>query len=116
MQDGPRLFIGKIETSIDRFNKIDNKFICKNNPTKPHLYLNPFFLPCKNTACLECIYSNFNIFKNLFKCNFDSCNEEHILNNMLEKNTIIEAILKTVVNLVLTNADELIGQKGKFFI
>jgi hypothetical protein len=35
---------------------------------------------------------------------------------MLEKSTIIEDNLKTVVNLVLTNADELIGQKGKFFI
>ena len=64
---------------------IDNKFICKLNGLNQHLYLNPFLLPCKISACLICIYNHFNIVTSSFKCAFESCKEEHKLQYQLEK-------------------------------
>ena len=110
--DWSQLFLGKLEIPVDRHKKLDDQFICKNNPLKPHLYLNPYFLPCKNSACLECIYNDFNIFRSSFQCNFKTCNEKHELTSQLEKNTIMEDNLKVIANLVLANADELIQCNG----
>ena len=81
-------FISKIETRKKNLN-VDSRFICKLNQLDHHLYENPYFLPCGNSACLECIYDNFNIFRNTIKCNFQNCKEEHKLSNLLEKNSIL---------------------------
>ena len=76
--DKGNYFIYRIE-----FNKssssINSKYICKLNPFKPHLYLNPYLLPCNNSACWECICYHYNIHKGIFKCNFDDCKDEHKL-------------------------------------
>jgi hypothetical protein len=65
---------------------IDDRYICKLNQ---HLYQNPYLLPCGNSACMDCIYDNFNIFTNKFKCSFESCHHEHFLKNNMQKDSKI---------------------------
>ena len=49
-------------------------------------YVPKYVLPCGNTACLTCIYTNFNIYTRKLKCCFD-CQSEHYLTQNLNKVT-----------------------------
>ena len=73
---------------------IEDKFICKANTAYPHLYKNPYILPCGNSACLDCIYENYNILTNSYKCNLDTCKEKHRLIRHLERNEKFNKILE----------------------
>jgi hypothetical protein len=69
-----RYFIQKIQIS-KALNLKDCDAFCKLNLyKKPHLLFNPYFLPCGNIACLECIYHHDNNFKKTLKC--EICNQE----------------------------------------
>ncbi len=49
---------------------------CKINRFKePHSLSSPYLLPCGYSACLDCIYSHYNIFKRIFIC--PMCMKEH---------------------------------------
>ena len=96
--------IYKINFNKDRSyisNSINQKYICKSNEylKPPHLFSNPYLLPCGNSACLDCIHLNYNLYKKTFQCNFPNCKEEHKLTKKLEKdfnmiNSINENCLK----------------------
>ena len=65
----------------DKFPDFD--VFCKLNPLKKtHLLTNSYLLPCGNSACLECIYQQYNLFKQTLMCQI--CNQEHILPKELE--------------------------------
>jgi hypothetical protein len=50
----------------------------KINPFKQaHLLSSPYLLPCGYSACLDCIYSHYNIYKRIFIC--PMCKQEHEL-------------------------------------
>lgn len=87
--------------------RVDSKYVCQlNSDSEYHTYIYPFLikpyiLPCDNTACLKCIYENYNIFTKKLKCNFDTCKSEHLitkkdikLNDHLIKDMIDEALCK----------------------
>lgn len=69
-------------------NIIYSKYICNFNSylKLPHLYLNPYLLPSGNSACLNCINVNYNLYNNSIKYNFDNCKQEHKLSQKLVKN------------------------------
>ena len=83
-------------------NSIDTKFICKSSQylKSPHLYSNPYLLPCGNSVCFDCIHLNYNLYKNTFKCSFENCKVEHILTKQLEKHD-------DLVNLINMNCKKL---------
>jgi hypothetical protein len=72
-----------LKTALNNLN--DSKYICKINPLKPHLYQDPYLLPCGNSACLDCIDKHFNIYLNELVCNFESCQKSHRLTQELKK-------------------------------
>ncbi len=87
-------------------------YICKLNPFKPHLYENPYLLPCEASACLRCIYENFNLIRNCLKCNL--CREDHQLfeikknielNNRLTKD--FELITKKILEITYNQISNL---------
>jgi hypothetical protein len=56
----------------------DSSAYCKINPFKQaHLLSNPYLLPCGDSACLDCIFNHYNIFKRIFIC--PMCKKEHNL-------------------------------------
>ena len=80
------IFVYTINLGKKNRNSIFNQnFICKINKFQPHLFSNPYLLPCNNSACLDCIYEHYNIHLNLFKCTFDSCNAWHKLPYEMKK-------------------------------
>ena len=84
-------------------NILDSKYICNFNSylKLPHLYLNSYFSPCGNSACLNCIYLNYNLYNNSIKCNFDNCKQEHKLSQKLVKNEkLMEVIGKNCQELL----------------
>ena len=82
-----RLFDNKPIINTNFQLNIEDKFICKANSAYPHLYKNPYILPCGNSACLDCIYENYNILTNSYKCNLDTCKEKHqLIRNYLNPN------------------------------
>ena len=70
-------------------NNLD-KFICKMNKYNPHLLKNPYKLSCDNIACLECIYFNFDLSTNRFKCVADCQVNLHHFDEHLQASKIIE--------------------------
>ena len=55
------------------------------------MLFNPHELPCGNISCLDCIYDNYNLFTNEFKCPFEKCkSRSHLLKNQFVKLNIIE--------------------------
>ena len=61
----------------------DFDVFCKLNPLKkPHFLTNSYLLPCGNSACLECIYQQYNLFKQILICRI--CNQVHRLPIELE--------------------------------
>ena len=94
------------------------KFCCKMNPFKIHLYSNPYFLPCGNSACLECIYKCFNLYRRSIKCKFLTCKEEHYLSHRFEddlvSNRIIEENIHEIIVIILLNGNASIISRGKY--
>jgi len=80
---------------------IDPKYICKLNPFKQHLYLNPYLLPCNNSACWECICSHYSIYKGVFKCNFDDCKDKHELSQSLNQNLQLKQMMEDDSGIIL---------------
>ena len=76
----------RLEKTNDLF---DPKYICKINPLSPHLYLNPYSLPCGNSICLHCIWKNFILYKGTISCQFDTCRLEHKLPHYLKVDTVM---------------------------
>ena len=89
-----RLFDNKPIINTNFQLNIEDKFICKANSAYPHLYKNPYILPCGNSACLDCIYENYNILTNSYKCNLETCKEKHRLVRNLERNEKFNKILE----------------------
>ena len=56
---------------------LETIYTCNMNPFKPHLYENPYLLPCGASGCYFCIYKNYNLIKNSMKCNL--CSVQHKL-------------------------------------
>ena len=114
------IFFFKIEFKEDSCfsQNIDSKFICKVNKLirVPHLYVNPYLLPCGNSACVKCIYMTFNLHKNVFKCNFESCQEEHHLPQQLEPNLKLNQMMNEhslhFINFYIEIAKSLSHNKG----
>ena len=80
-------------------NFIDMKYMCKINPLRPHLYSNPYLLPCGNSVCLDCIYDNYNIYKRIFTCNFESCQGEHkLIQQELKENLKLKEMIHKELN------------------
>ena len=100
-------------------SKISNsKYLCKLNPIKTHLYLNAYLLPCGNSACLNCIYKNYNIYEGWFQCNFDSCKKIHKLTNKLTKNSQIDKIIEEnfheIFNVMNESVKNNLNENGKY--
>jgi hypothetical protein len=75
--------IQEVPVSKKSENFFEYNAFCKLNPfKKPHLLSNPHVLPCGNSACLECIYQQYNLFKKSLTCLL--CNQEHVLSKQLE--------------------------------
>ncbi len=76
-------FIQQVPLTIKAQKFIDCSAFCNFNPFKiPHLLSNPYLLPCGNSACLKCIYQQYNLFQRLLKCQI--CNEEHKIPKQME--------------------------------
>ncbi len=76
-------FIQHVPLTLKPQKILDCNALCKLNPfKKPHLLSNPYLLPCGNSACLECIYQQYNLFQRLLKCQL--CNEEHKIPKQME--------------------------------
>jgi hypothetical protein len=84
---------------------------CKLNPyKKPHLLSNPHLLPCGHSACLECIYQQYNLFKISLTCVL--CNQEHKLAKQLDS-----AVPSTTISGFLSqNLFDMIIDENKTFI
>ena len=89
-----RLFDNKPKINGNFQLNIEEQFICKANSAYPHLYKNPCILPCGNSACLDCIYENYNILTNSYKCNLDTCKEKHQLIRHLKPNEKLNKIFE----------------------
>ena len=100
-------------------NNIESKYICKLNKhlMLPHLYSNPYLLPCGNSACLGCIHLNYNLYKKTVKCNFENCVEEHKLTQQLERDcnliSTINQNCKELSKCLLEKMEILLAEKGK---
>ena len=75
--------------------------------------MNPCFLPCGNTACLDCIYENYNIYKKNLKCNL--CQQEHELPLKLIKNEKIFKNLNELVHLLIQTGNKIMNKRGKLY-
>jgi hypothetical protein len=81
---------GKYEYLVQKIPFINKSYsndydaFCKfKSPFKPpHLLSNPHLLPCGHSACLECIYRQYNLFKLSLTC--VQCNQEHKLAKQLD--------------------------------
>ncbi len=89
---------------------LDSDAFCKLNQLKhSHLLKNSYVLPCGNSACLECIYQQFNLFKQTLMCQI--CNQEHRLPKELKP--VNKWVISNFVNENLFNI--LINENIKFY-
>ena len=113
------IMVCKINFNNNIETKPNSDYNCRINPLKTHLYVNPYLLPCGNTICLECVYKNFNIHLNKFKCNFENCQQFHKLQQKLEKNSKLSQAMIENSGLILKNLMEIgnnfIETKGILF-
>ena len=109
VDDDDNIYCGKIRETQKTY--LDPLYVCKLNPFSTHLYVNPYLLPCGNSACYNCICENFNIVKNTLKCNFDTCSQEHRYSSIIKNSTLIGKMqnnfLNITQNLVLKISREL---------
>ena len=101
-------------------NYVDSEYLCKINPLDQHAYLNPYLLPCKNSACFDCIYNNFNLVSENIKCIFDSCKQVHRLQNSLEHDyktsELIDQKSKELLRNMITFGNKMIDSRGIYRI
>ena len=99
-----------IKTSV-----MEPKFVCDLNPIKPHLLKNPYLLPCGKSACLDCIYENYNTFLQVFKCYNQKCQENHQISNKLkediEKSESIKQNTKNIIYSLIKNGNNLVDKE-----
>ena len=90
--------------------------MCKINPFDQHVYLNPYLLPCKNSACFNCINDNFNLVVKNIKCNFNSCQQVHNLKMRLQydykTSELIEQKSVELLRNIITFGNNMINSKG----
>ena len=86
----------KLNFNFPNIKTINEDFICKMNPYKMHLLKKPIELPCGNFSCLECIYDNYNLVRNEFKCSFQTCNLNHELKSSCVETNMIENSLNQI--------------------
>jgi hypothetical protein len=91
----------------------DSSAYCKINPFKQvHLLSNPYLLPCGSSACLDCIYSHYNVFKKIFIC--PMCKKEHNLKfNQLKASDIILLFNQDVCTAISDKLKSIIHDKGR---
>ena len=72
--------------------QFENVVVCKLDGKNDHILKLPKVLPCGNTACFECVLKNWNSSSYELKCNFPTCNEVHIIQdiNLLKTNVVAE--------------------------
>jgi hypothetical protein len=100
---------------INKSYSNDYNAFCKfKSPFKPpHLLSNPHLLPCGNSACLDCIYDNYNLFKRTFKC--EICNQGHILPQILKplnRSIINDCLNQNLVKMIVEEQKSLISNLG----
>ena len=91
------------------------QYTCAFDSSKPHLFADPYLLPCNNKACLDCIIKNVNINDQIgvsIKCEFDSCKEFHVLNilkleNGLASSNLMTENLEDIVKCLINNGNEI---------
>ena len=99
---------------------IEKKYICNLEPSRSHLFTNPYLLPCGNSACLMCIYRNCNIYTKTIKCNFETCKEAHSLlsDNVLKKDSLTSKMIDENCNEIMgsfiKNGNTLMNRIGLF--
>ena len=94
----------------------DLSVYCKINPFKQtHLLSNPYLLPCGDSACLDCIYSHYNIFKRIFIC--PMCKQEHKLKfNQLKASEIDLLFNQDVCTAISDKLKSSIHEIGRFLL
>ena len=90
---------------------INPEYICKINPFKPHLYKNPYLLPCGNSICFNCVFQNFNTYLNEFMCNFETCQQVHEFKEIKKNLELNEMISNSVQEILRSMID-----KGERFL
>jgi hypothetical protein len=89
----------KLNFNFPNVENLNEDFMCKMNTYKKHLLKNPIELPCGNYSCLECVYDNYNLARNEFKCSFINCNKNHQeLRNYCVESNIIQNSLYEICN------------------
>ena len=118
-KNGNMSFIYKLHfEETKKFTLVNSEYLCKIDAL--HLYKNPFVLPCGNSACRECIYKKFNSYRKSFKCNFESCNEEHKVSHRFFEPDFkkVEMILSNfceIFKCILNEGIFIQKARGKFF-
>lgn len=72
--------------------KIDERLFCRFDRAEAHLFKNPILLPCRNTACIDCLRRYINT-EGVLHCTL--CNNDHFIKDISELPTDIniEAML-----------------------
>ena len=98
-------------------NRNSSIFLCNFNPFEnPHLYCDPYIIPCGQTVCLNCIYENSDDEKHL-SCYF--CNQKHsILPQSLKKNHEIETLLlnEEIMKEIFEKGEPILDDLGLFLL
>jgi hypothetical protein len=113
---------GKLLFIFDNFYTIQNILFpnipdlspyCKINPFKQaHLLSSPYLFPCGYSACLDCIYSHYNIFKRIFIC--PMCKVKHKLKlNQLKASDIVLIFNQDVCTTISDKLKSVIHDKGR---
>lgn len=82
--------------------------VCKYNGKNDHLLKKPKLLPCGNTVCADCIISNRNSNTNEFKCNYEKCNQIHVIQDidLLKINLIADDAIRDNLETLSLNVFE----------
>jgi hypothetical protein len=109
--DDRMVFVSKASFLIQKVPQIqcsNSPVHCKLNRLNTHHLLNPYpcVLPCRNLACLECIYNHYNLFKRTFKC--ELCNQDHRLAQKLYQSISMNELLNKNVTSTLIDENEIV--------
>jgi hypothetical protein len=100
----------KLNFNFSSVKNVNEDFMCKLNTYKKHLLKNPIELPCGNYTCLECVYDNYNLTRNEFKCSFKNCNKNHQeLRGYCVESNIIQNSLYEICNNQIEHSKEKIS-------
>jgi hypothetical protein len=89
---------------------------CKINPFKQaHLLSSPYLLPCGFSACLDCIFNHYNIFKRILMC--PMCKKEHNLKfNQLKASDIDSLFNQDACTTISDKLKSSIHEIGRFLL